>query len=134
MTGAIRIPALIILIAFVATFILVHRAVETVQPMSIEPAPIPAIDKNLFDYEGWKQVLLDALGRIREGEPLTQSQEVALEALRQKLLLHKASEKELAEELLTLLEIVLQTNDQFFKDNPDAGQQRSDDEPQPGDH
>lgn len=79
-------------------------------------------------------MLLDALGRIREGEPLTHSQEIALEALRQKLLLHKASEKELAEELLTLLEMVLQANEQFFKDNPDAGQQRSDDEPQPGNH
>lgn len=134
MQGAIRIPGFIILLALIATFIMVRQSVETVPPFTIETVPPPTIDKNLFNYEGWKRVLLDALGRIREGEPLTQSQEAVLEVLRQKLLLHKASEKELAEELLALLEMVLQENDQFFKDNPDEGQQRTDQEPQPGDH
>ncbi len=135
MQGTIRVPALIMLLILgVMTLFFVQRAIESVPPIHIEPAPSPTIDKNLFNYEGWKRLLLDALGRIREGEPLTHSQEIALEALRQKLLLHKASERELSEELLALLEMVLQANDQFFKNNPDAGQQRSDEEPQPGDH
>lgn len=134
MQSAIRIQGFIILLALVTAFIVIHHAVNTIPAVIIESVPPPSIDRNLFNYEGWKRVLLDALGRIREGEPLTQSQEAVLEVLRQRLLLHKASEKELAEELLALLEMVLHANDQFFKDNPDEGQQRSDEEPQPGDH
>lgn len=134
MQSAVRVPVFIIFLALVATFVAIRHAADTGPAFTIESAPPPAIDRNLFNYEGWKRVLLDALGRIREGEPLTQSQEAVLEIMRQKLLVHKASEKELAEELLALLEMVLHANDQFFKDNPDEGQQRSDEEHQPGGH
>ena len=137
MAADFRIPLFLVFIIGISYLIIQNLAVQslpTAPPFHPTPTETnePTVKFNDQVYESWKGILMQLLGRLRRGMPLTQEQEEIIDGMAQLLQQYSASMADKAEELLTLIQMIQQMQENWIKQHPDEGQQRTDNEYKPG--
>ena len=136
MAADFRIPLFLVFIIGISYIIIQNFAVQSLPAAPSHPPPMETNDATVkFNdqvYESWKSILMQLLERLRRGMPLTQEQEEIIDGMAQLLQQYSASMVDKAEELLTLIQMIQQMQEDWIKQHPDEGQQRTDNEYKPG--
>ncbi|MCO6480875.1 MAG: hypothetical protein J5I94_29805 [Phaeodactylibacter sp.] len=137
MAADFRIPLFLVFILGISYLIIQNFAVQSLPaapPFHLTPTEInePTVKFNDQIYESWKGILMQLLERLRQGMPLTPEQEEIIDGMAQLLQQYSASMADKAEELITLVQMIQQMQEDWIKQHLDEGQQRTDNEPKPG--